>query len=107
MDISPTPTSEPANAAAAGAYEIGGVPVPNGRIDDLVFGKWRELGIRPARICSDAVFVRRAFLDVIGTLPTSEEARQFLLDQSPKKRHELIDRLLSREEFADYWALKW
>jgi hypothetical protein len=80
---------------------------PQGRIDEVVFGRLEKLGIRPANLCSDAVFVRRAYLDVIGTLPTAQEARAFLQDQGPNKRRALIDRLLEREEFADYWAMKW
>ncbi len=76
-------------------------------IDRLVFDSWKSNNIRPARLCADAVFVRRVFLDVIGTLPTAREARSFLRDRSPDKRSLLIDRLLQREEFADYWAMKW
>jgi hypothetical protein len=79
----------------------------HGRIDDLVFDQWKRLGIQPANPCSDEVFVRRVYLDVIGTLPTPEEASQFLSDQDPNKRGALIDRLLERNEFADYWAMKW
>jgi len=78
-----------------------------GRIDELVFGKLKELEIQPARMCSDEVFVRRVYLDVIGTLPTAQEARQFLADQDSNKRSNLVDRLLEREEFTDYWAMKW
>jgi hypothetical protein len=51
--------------------------------------------------------LRRAFIDVIGTLPTADEASQFLADQSTSKRSALIDRLLARDEFADYWAMRW
>ncbi len=78
-----------------------------GKLDELVFARLSQAGIQPAAVCSDAVFVRRAFLDVIGTLPTADEVRQFLLDQNPDKRRLLIDRLLERSEFADYWAMKW
>ena len=74
----------------------------HGRIDDLAFDRWKRLGIQPANPCSDEVFVRRVYLDVIGTLPTPEEASQFLSDQDPNKRDALIDRLLARSEFADY-----
>ncbi|MCY2926460.1 MAG: DUF1553 domain-containing protein [Planctomycetota bacterium] len=76
-------------------------------IDALLLRRLGELKIPPARICSDGVFLRRAYLDVIGTLPTAKEAREFLQDQSPAKRSALIDRLLERDEFADYWAMKW
>lgn len=90
-------------------------PIPGGRarsaspakIDELVFGRLRELGIQPANPCSDEMFVRRVYLDAIGTLPTAQEARQFALDRKPNKRSILIDRLLERDEFADYLAMRW
>jgi hypothetical protein len=76
-------------------------------VDARVFDRLKRLDIQPARLSSDAVFLRRAYLDVIGTLPTAEEATQFLADGDPAKRAALIDRLLERPEFADYWAMKW
>jgi hypothetical protein len=86
----------------------GAVQVPSrNRVDSLVFARQAETGFPPSEVCSDAVFVRRAYIDVIGTLPTADEVRRFLLSRSPGKRAELIDHLLDRPEFADYWALKW
>jgi hypothetical protein len=76
-------------------------------IDRLVFDRLHQLGIEPAPLSSDAVFLRRAFLDTIGTLPTAQEATAFLADPDPNKRAALIDKLLARPEFADYWAMKW
>ncbi len=81
--------------------------VPQNKVDELVAAQWMRLAIQPARLCSDAVFVRRAYLDVIGTLPTADEAAAFLADPNASKRAALIDKLLEREEFADYWAMKW
>ncbi|MCX6955362.1 MAG: DUF1553 domain-containing protein [Verrucomicrobia bacterium] len=98
-----------ARAADAGpnAFESAAPPVVAGQIDQQVFKQLSRLGIHPA-LCSDGVFVRRAYLDVIGTLPTAREARDFILDPDTKnKRRLLIDRLLEREEYADYWAMKW
>jgi hypothetical protein len=89
------------------AFESHAAPVPQGKIDELVFGRLKRLGIQPAKLCSDEVFVRRVYLDVIGTLPTAQEASQFLKDRDPNKRRVLVDRLLERKEFADYWAMKW
>ncbi len=88
-------------------FESSVIPIPETAIDRAVFGKLTKLGIQPANICSDSVFVRRAFLDIIGTLPTAQEAREFLADKTATKRRALIDRLLERGEFADYWAMKW
>ncbi|MCX7045838.1 MAG: DUF1553 domain-containing protein [Candidatus Sumerlaeota bacterium] len=88
-------------------YESDGAFATANSIDTLVLAKLREKGIEPAHLCSDEVFVRRVYLDAIGTLPTAAEARAFLEDRSPDKRGSLIDRLLAREEFADYWAMKW
>lgn len=92
---------------APGPYESRAAFKPNGEIDRLVARRLQQLQIEPAAVCSDAVFVRRVFFDVIGTMPKPEEAREFLLDKRPDKRVLLIDKLLAREEFADYWAMKW
>ncbi|MBM4027786.1 MAG: DUF1553 domain-containing protein [Planctomycetes bacterium] len=94
-------------AGAVNPFEGPAVGKPRGEIDKLVLGRLRQLGIVPANLCSDAVFVRRVYLDVIGTLPTADEARAFLADRDPDKRSALIDRLLERDEFADYWSMKW
>lgn len=92
---------------APGIFETSTAVTPQGRIDRLVLARLAPLDIHPS-LCSDAVFLRRAYLDVIGTLPTAEEARSFIRDpDSRNKRQLLIDRLLERDEFADYWAMKW
>jgi len=96
-----------AETSAASTFESAAEFRPQGKIDELVFARLKQLGIQPAHLCSDEVFVRRAYLDVIGTLPTAQEALQFLQDRDPNKRRALIDRLLERKEFADYWAMKW
>jgi len=77
------------------------------RVDEILAAKWKSLKIQPAQICSDGVFVRRVYLDVIGTLPTADEARRFIDDTSPDKREQLIEELLNRPEYADYWTMKW
>ncbi|HUG92466.1 MAG TPA: DUF1553 domain-containing protein [Planctomycetaceae bacterium] len=76
-------------------------------LDDLVLAKLRELNLPPSPPASDAEFLRRAFLDTIGILPTVEETRLFLADNSPEKRERLADTLLERPEFVDYWTYKW
>jgi len=103
-------------AALAGTAEAGSPahpfegdvdPIAQGRIDELVVGRLKQLGIAPAKVCSDGVFVRRVYLDVTGTLPTADEAQRFLNDSDPDKRRKLVDRLLERDEFVDYWTMKW
>ena len=76
-------------------------------VDRLVAKKWKELGLEPSPPCDDATFLRRACLDILGTLPTPAEVEGFLTESAPDKRERLIDRLLARPEYADYWALKW
>jgi hypothetical protein len=88
-------------------FETAGEPAAHGRIDQLVFDDWKRVGIQPANPASDEVFLRRAYLDAIGTLPTPNEATKFLADRDANKRSILIDRLLERPEFGDYWAMKW
>lgn len=76
-------------------------------VDKLVWDKLVKLGIEPSPQTADAAFMRRVHLDTIGTLPTAAEARRFLTDTSADKRSKLIDELLARPEYADYWAMKW
>ena len=80
---------------------------PRGYVDELMLAKWRKLGIAPSPACSDDVFIRRAFLDAIGTLPKPDEVLQFVSDASPDKRDKLIDKILERPEYADFWANQW
>jgi hypothetical protein len=79
----------------------------NNFIDGLVWKKLRKLNVLPSEPCDDADYLRRVYLDVIGTLPTTDEARRFLADRRPDRRARLVDELLGRPEYADYWALKW
>lgn len=76
-------------------------------IDRLTWDKLQSLGIPPSEPCDDATFLRRASLDVTGTLPTVERVRSFLSDNSPEKRQRLIDELLASDEYADFWTMKW
>lgn len=77
------------------------------QIDDLVLAQLEQLQLMPSGRCSDDDFIRRAFLDTIGTMPTVKEVRDFLADTSPDKRTRLIDHLLQRDEFVDYWTYRW
>ncbi len=79
----------------------------NNFIDDYVFAKLKTLEIPPSGLADDATFLRRAYLDIIGLIPTSDEARAFLADKDPNKRAKLVDQLLERPEYADFWALYW
>ena len=98
-------TAAPARVAAPFERE-GGFRSAN-RVDRLVLAGLRKSRIRPANACSDEVFIRRVHLDVIGTLPRPKEVLAFLKDRRPSRRAALIDALMAREEFADYWSLKW
>jgi hypothetical protein len=83
-------------------------PVPaNNYVDRHVFQRLKELQIEPSTLAEDSTFLRRAYLDVCGVLPTPADVKSFLADRDPHKRSKLIDRLLERPEYADFWALKW
>ena len=76
-------------------------------IDRHVWNKLERLGIPPSDLADDATYMRRVYLDTIGTLPTATEARAFLAGTDPAKRAKLVDQLLQRPEYADYWAMRW
>ena len=83
------------------------LPPPDNLVDREIFGRLRELRIEPAPLTTDAEFIRRLSLDLLGVLPTAAEARAFVADSSPTKRELWIDRWLERPEFAEFWAQKW
>jgi hypothetical protein len=80
---------------------------PNNFIDEKLVAKWKDLGLTPSPLAEDDEFLRRLYLDAVGTLPTPDEVRAFLADTDPNKRAKAIDRVLDRGEFTDWWALKW
>jgi hypothetical protein len=82
-------------------------PPENNAVDHHVFAKLKVLQIEPSELAGDEEFLRRAYLDAIGKLPTPEEATRFFADPNRNKRDLLIDALLERPEFTDWWAMKW
>ncbi len=99
----------PASAPFLDFHPLLAVPavVNHSSIDALVESKLAQLGLTPTGLCTDGEFIRRAFLDCIGTLPAPEETRAFLADRSPGKRVSLIDSLLDRPEYVDFWTYRW
>ncbi len=77
------------------------------RVDQLLHQAWAKAGIETAPRSTDAHFLRRVYLDTIGTLPTEMDAREFLLSQSPTKRQDLVERLLASPDYAKHWAVYW
>jgi hypothetical protein len=82
-------------------------PPEHNYIDKHVFAKLKMLSIQPSEVCTDQEFIRRAYLDLCAILPTADEVRAFLADTRNDKRARLIDALLDRPEYADFWTLKW
>ncbi len=106
-------SSKIANSRVTSPYDT---PVPdtvfaksprNNFIDELVLKELKLLQLPPSPAADDATFVRRAFLDTIGKLPTADEVRAFVADHAAEKRNRLIESLLARPEFVDYWAYQW
>jgi hypothetical protein len=87
-------------------FAAGPMPKDN-LVDHHVLAKLNDLKITPSEVCTDLEFLRRIYIDLIGIQPTPEEAKKFLADTSADKRTKLIDTLMAKPEFADYWALKW
>ena len=79
----------------------------NNYIDEIVASKWRQLGLRPAQLCSDTQFLRRVSLDLTGVLPKEEDIRAFAADTAADKRARVIDKLLDGPDYVDFWTLRW
>mgnify|MGYP002623975449 CR=1 FL=1 len=76
-------------------------------VDKLMHEKFKKLRIQPSGVCSDSEFLRRASLDITGTLPTPADYVAFVNDKDEKKREKLVDTLLGRKEFVELWVMKW
>jgi hypothetical protein len=76
-------------------------------VDKHVFAKLKMMSITPSELCTDQEFVRRAYLDLCGILPSPDEVKTFINSPAPDKRAKLVDALLDRPEYADFWTLKW
>jgi len=88
-------------------YEQEWTPTPVSEIDRLIGTEQRREGIEPAYPCSDDLFLRRAYLDITGTLPPPQAYWKFRKVPAGNRRSGLIDALLETEAYADYWTLKW
>jgi hypothetical protein len=102
--IATATVTAPFEGDAGGAFAAAG---QRNFIDRLVLEKLHSLNLPPSPPADDAEFLRRAYIDTIGVLPTADEARAFLADTSPDKRDKLVEQLLNRPEFVDYWSYKW
>lgn len=87
-------------------FEWPNVP-ENNYVDTLINNKLKKLRIVPSELCTDEEFVRRAYLDIIGVLPTVEEYNTFMQNPASNKREQLVDDLLNRKEFVELWVMKW
>ena len=96
-----------ATAGATGTTAPGGKPPAGSMADPLLAAQWQRLGLEPSPPATDGEFIRRATLDVCGTLPTPDEVAAYVADADLNKAAALIDTLLGRPEYASYFALKW
>ncbi len=87
--------------------QVSELPATKNFIDEHVFAQLKQLGMPSSKLCDDATFIRRVSVDIIGRLPSAEEAKQFLADSDTAKREKLVDRLLASTAYADYFANKW
>ena len=101
--VMPVPVLLPVSSQVGAKYPNVAAPT---KVDELVATKLSKLGVIPADVCTDAEFLRRASLDITGTLPSPQEVESFLKDNSADKRNRKIDELLERPAYATWWATK-
>jgi hypothetical protein len=96
-------TEEFAKQQPAGAGTIGKIPRKN-MVDEFIFGRIEKDGIPHAGLSTDEEFIRRAYLDATGMVPTASAVHEFVASKDPEKRDKLVDSLIGTEEFAEQWA---
>ncbi|MFM7590380.1 MAG: DUF1549 and DUF1553 domain-containing protein [Isosphaeraceae bacterium] len=95
------------NAAVPLGARVDSLPAEKNFIDEAVFANLKELGIPPSPVCDDSTFLRRVTIDIAGRLPTHDETKAFLADQSVNRREKKVDNLLRSPDYADFFAAKW
>lgn len=106
--VVPFPSSASQEAPKVDAHELAVRDFhPANFIDEILRDEWRALGLSPSPGCSDETFVRRAFIDATGTIPTPEQVRQFLGNNRDDRRSLLVDELLSSKAYVNYWTYQW
>lgn len=95
--VTPAPTVQAPPAPAFGPSAI----------DAALREEWKRAGVTPAARADDATFLRRAYVDIVGTIPPVEVTLKFLADASPDKRAKLVDALLASPEYAEHWTNYW
>ena len=95
------------NSSTSQVFEIESDFKPFNKIDVLVKKQLDLNNIKPANLCTDEVFIRRLYVDLIGTIPTGKQVTEFVNNNNSKKRAKLIGSLFQRKEYADYWSMKW
>ena len=103
----PYPRDREQHAEQVRNYETLETEFRDNQIDQLMLQQWRRLQLTPSPQASDEEFIRRVSVDICGTLPTPEEVTVYRQDNARNKREALIDRLLERPAFANYFAVKW
>lgn len=101
--VVPVPVIRPVSEQSGAAFPD--IPAPT-EIDRLVNRRLQQLGVVPTDLCTDSEFLRRASLDLIGTLPTPDQIRQFVDDSSEDKRQQLIDDLLEHPAYVRWWTTR-
>ena len=101
--VEPVPVLQPVSEQIGDSYLKVATPT---KVDELIVAKIRKLGVVPSEICSDEAFLRRASLDLTGSLPLPNEIREFLKNKSKTKRSAKVEELLERSGYAAWWTTK-
>jgi len=96
-----------ATLIAAAGESRGQAPAMSARVDQLLAERWQAAATAPADPCNDGEFLRRAYLDFVGVVPRVSEVREFLAEENPNKRQELIAQLLDSPRYATHMATTW
>jgi hypothetical protein len=76
-------------------------------IDAALREAWQKQGLTPAPRSDDATFLRRAYVDIVGSIPTPDATTAFVESTAPDKRQKVVDSLLASQEYAEHWMNYW
>jgi len=103
----PPPPTHAAASASAGAHDAAKPEASSSLIDDALRAAWQKEGITPTAAIDDAGFLRRAYLDIVGVIPSAEATAAFVAEEGKDKRKKIIDALLANPRYAEHWTNVW
>ena len=106
--LRPTAPEPKRPVTAAAPPEVIEVPADIvGFVNTQLAATWADAEVTPSDPADDAEWLRRVYLDLVGHIPSREEAARFLAESGEDKKARVVERLLGSSDFSRHFATIW